>query len=195
MLHAFSGIEKLKEFSLKLVTAETENDFNFIHLDDYRVETSRFDVGGRRDAGGPYDAMLYGDRNIYRPGERMIVSGIVRNLTHAVPASLPVRLKVFNPRGTLLGETQHLLNAEGSFELSTPIAPAAATGDYRYELYTGSDLFLASYKVSVEDFVPDRLRVSLAPSLDRARPGQTIRYTMQATNFFGPPAAGRNWGV
>jgi hypothetical protein len=66
------------DFTLKLVTAEAENDFNFINLDDYRVETSRYDVAGRRDAGGQYDAVLYGDRNIYRPGEKMLVSGVVR---------------------------------------------------------------------------------------------------------------------
>lgn len=190
----FPGLrEKFKDFALKLVTAEAENDFNFIHLDDYRLETSRFDVGGRRDAGGPYDAMLYGDRTLYRPGERLILSGVVRNLTQPVPAALPVRLKLFSPRGTLLQETQHTLSADGSFETSTQTGPSAATGEYRYELYTGSNLFLTSYKVSVEDFVPDRLRVTLTPSLEQARLGQTIAYTVQAMNFFGPPAAGRTW--
>jgi hypothetical protein len=45
----------------------------------------------------------------------------------------------------------------------------------------------------VEDFVPDRLRLSLTPSADKAAPGEKIVYTLQAFNFFGPPAAGRNW--
>jgi len=190
----FSGLaDRMQDFPLKLVTAEAETDFNFINLDDYRVETSRYDVAGRRDVGGPYDALLYGDRTIYRPGERMVVSGVVRNLTQPVPAALPVRLKLFSPRGSLLQETQHLLNAEGSFETSVTTTTSSTTGEYRYELYTGSNVFLTSYKVSVEDFVPDRLRVNLAPSAETAKPGETIRYTMQALNFFGPPAAGRSW--
>ncbi len=59
---------RTKDFPLKLVTAEADNDFNFINLADYQVETSRYDVAGKRDAENVYDAMLYGDRNIYRPG-------------------------------------------------------------------------------------------------------------------------------
>ncbi len=190
----FTGLtDKFKEFPLKLVTAEADNDFNFLNLEDYRVETSRFDVAGKRDVGGPFDALLYGDRSIYRPGERMVVAGVVRNITQPVPAGMPVHLKLFSPRGALLQETQHILNQEGSFETSTGTSSSSATGDYRYELYTGSGIFLTTYRVSVEDFVPDRLRVNLNPSVEKAKPGETVEYTVQATNFFGPPAADRNW--
>lgn len=182
-----------KDFTLKLVTAETDADYNFINLDDYRVETSRFDVAGRHDEAGQYDALLYGDRNIYRPGEKIIVSGIVRDFARPLPASMPVRLKVFNPQGTLVQETQHVLNPEGSFETSFGTQPSSLTGEYRFELYTGNALFLTSYKVSVEEFVPDRLRIMLTPSAAEAKPGETIRYAVQAMNFFGPPAAGRTW--
>ncbi len=184
---------RTKDFPLKLVTAEAENDFNFIHLADYRVETSRYDVAGKRDAENVYDAMLYGDRNIYRPGERVYVSGIVRNLTEALPARMPVRLKIINPRGTLVAEQQHTLNTEGSFESTLPTQPTSFTGDYRFELYTGNSLFLTSYKVSVEDFVPDRLRITMNASRETAKPGEQIRYDFLALNFFGPPAAGRTW--
>jgi alpha-2-macroglobulin len=184
---------RTKDFPLKLVTAEAENDFNFINLADYEVETSRYDVAGKRDAENVYDAMLYGDRNIYRPGERIYVSGIVRNLTEAVPAQMPVRLKVLNPRGNLVTEQQHALNAEGSFETTMPTQSGSLTGDYRFELYTGNSLFLTSYKVSVEDFVPDRLRITMNASRETAKPGEQIRYDLIALNFFGPPAAGRNW--
>jgi uncharacterized protein YfaS (alpha-2-macroglobulin family) len=182
-----------KDFVLKLVTAEAENDFNFINLVDYRVENSRFDVGGKRDAQGVYDAFLYGDRNIYRPGEKIIASGIVRNLNEALPSGMPVKVKISNPRGTVVAEQQYSLNDEGSFETSYQTQPTAATGEYRMELYTGSNTFLAGYKVSVEDFVPDRLRLTLTASQETARPGDKIRYDLLALNFFGPPAAGRNW--
>jgi hypothetical protein len=182
-----------KDFTLKLVTAETDADYNFINIEDYRVETSRFDVAGRHDEAGQYDAMLYGDRNIYRPGEKILVSGIVRDLARPLPASMPVRLKVFNPQGTMMQETQHILNPEGSFETAFGTQQSSLTGEYRFELYTGNALFLTSYKVSVEEFVPDRLRIVLTPSVTEAKPGETIRYALQAMNFFGPPAADRTW--
>ncbi len=185
--------DKLDDFEVKLVTAELGGDFNFINLSDYRVENSRFDVDGKRDVGNLYDAFLYGDRNIYRPGETVILSGIVRNLTNALPARMPVRLKISNPRGTVVKELQQTLNEEGSFETTYPTSTTMQTGTYRFELLTGDGLYLTNYVVSVEDFVPDRLKVSLKPSQDTTRPGETIRYDLLALNFFGPPAADRNY--
>ncbi len=182
-----------KDFKLKLVTAESEGDYNFINLGDYRVETSRFDVGGKTQAESGYDTFLYGDRNIYRPGEKIYVSGIVRNITEPMPKQLPVRLKIFNPKGALVNETQHRLNDEGSFATSYQTLPTSLTGTYRMDLFTGTNAFLATYQVSVEDFVPDRLKINLAVSAESVKPGEKIRYDFQALNFFGPPAAGRNW--
>ena len=185
--------EAKKDFNLKLVTAETDDDFNFINLADHRVETSRFDVAGKRDAQRVYDTYLYGDRNIYRPGETVFISGIVRDLTNDVPVQLPVRLKAFNPAGTLVAEQQHSLNEQGSFETNYQTTSTAQSGEYRFELYTGNNLYLSSYKVSVEDFVPDRLKVQLTASKESAKPGEKIKYELLALNFFGPPAAGRSW--
>lgn len=191
---AFSNFAELsKEFTLNIVTARKEEDFNFISLSDYRVETSRFDVGGKYDTKGMYDAFMYGDRNLYRPGEKIFISGIVRNLNNELPTQLPVRVKVFNPRGSVLTDVKQTLNEEGSFEMVYTVPMSAQTGSYRFDLMTGDEVFLSSYSVSVEDFVPDRLRVSVAPSKTSAKPGEKISYAIQAFNFFGPPAAGRNW--
>ncbi len=137
--------------------------------------------------------MLYGDRTIYRPGEKIYVSGILRNLNNPIPAQLPVRLKIYNPRGTIVSETQHTLNEEGSFETSYQTLTSSQTGSYRFELCTGNNLYLTEYVVSVEDFVPDRLRLHLKASTDHASPGEEITYDLQALNFFGPPAADRNY--
>jgi uncharacterized protein YfaS (alpha-2-macroglobulin family) len=192
------GVARFPEFSreglpLKIVTAEAGDDFTFLNLADHRVETSRFDVSGRRESPGLYDAFLYGDRNIYRPGEKVLLSGIVRDLGAPIPERMPVKLRVFNPQGKLVEEQQHLLNDQGSFETSFPTEATALTGEYRFDLVTGADRFLATYRVSLEEFVPDRLRVRLTPSSDVARPGDTLRYDLLALNFFGPPAAGRTW--
>ncbi len=190
----FSGYRQLKkDFELKLITAELETDFNFINLADYRVETSRFEVDGKRDAQNVYDAIMYGDRTIYRPGEKIYVSGILRNLNNPMPSQLPVRLKISNPRGTVVSETQHTLNEEGSFETSYQTLSTSQTGSYRFELFTGNNLYLTDYVVSVEDFVPDRLKVNLKPSAEHAKPGDQITYELRAVNFFGPPAADRNY--
>jgi len=185
--------ERSKDFSLKTVTAERENDFNFIHLDDYLVETSRFETGGKLDRQGTYDAFLYGDRNIYRPGEKLYSSGIVRDLNNPLPVGLPVKVRILNPKGSLVSEQLRTLNEEGSFEIQYQTLQTSLTGQYSIGLYTGDDVYLTSTNVSVEDFVPDRLKVQLQASAETARPGETVKFSFQAFNFFGPPAAGRNF--
>jgi len=35
------------------------------------------------------------------------------------------------------------------------------TGTYTVQVYTGNDVLLNSYEISVEEFVPDRMKVSL----------------------------------
>jgi len=182
-----------EEFPPKLVTAEAGEDFTFLNLEDSRLETSRFDVAGRRTSGGPYEAFLYGERTIYRPGERVIVAGLVREPGEALPARMPVRLRVSNPQGRIVQEQQLVLNDQASFESSYETTPSSLTGEYRLTLVSATDQTLASYRVSVEDFVPDRLNVSLEASAQAVGPGETIGYLLSAHHFFGPPAADRPW--
>lgn len=183
----------MKGFDLKLITAEKNNDFNFLNLSDYRIESSRFDAGGKEDMQGKYDAFMYGDRTLYRPGETVYISGIVRILTQDIPKEMPVQIKVSNPRGARVTEIRRTLNEEGSFEIQYPTQPTALTGEYRFDLYTGNDLFLSTYQISLEEFVPDRMRLNLKASKEKAEPGDRITFDLQALNFFGPPAAGRNF--
>ena len=60
--------EKAPGFKIALLTARTKDDFNFLFLPDTQVETSRFEVAGKHDNESGFDALVYGDRDIYRPG-------------------------------------------------------------------------------------------------------------------------------
>ncbi len=185
--------QKNPGFTLKVITAEKDGDFNFIPLDDYRVETSRFDVGGKFDSEVSYDAYLYGDRTLYRPGEKMIISGIIRNLGEPLPEDIPVKVKIINPLGRVNAEVMQKLNKQGSFELIHQTRDADITGEYRIELYTANNIFLQSYKISLEDFVPERIKVTIDPSKKKSKPGDNISFSLSAATFFGPAAAGRNY--
>lgn len=182
-----------KDFYLKLAVAEIEGDFNFINLEDYLVDNSRYDVGGKRDALNSLDAYIYGDRNLYRPGEKIFVSCLIRNFNGELTAQLPVKIKIYNPSGNLISEMKRTLNEEGSFEIEYQTLQSDMTGQYRFDLFTGNDIYLNTYRISLEDFVPDRLKINLKPNVDKAETGEHVRFELEALNFFGPPASGRNW--
>ncbi|MBO9660467.1 MAG: hypothetical protein J7527_16720, partial [Chitinophagaceae bacterium] len=55
------------------------------------------------------------------------------------------------------------------------------------------DVLLASKNFSIEEFVPDRIRVNAKLSSTALKPGQSSQLSINAMNFFGPPASNRNY--
>ncbi len=84
---------------LAMVLSKTEDDFNYLLLQDAKVETSRFEVEGKRDNPTGFDAFVYGDRNIYRPGETIHFNTIIRNPVWESVGEIPLKIKVLSPNG------------------------------------------------------------------------------------------------
>ena len=186
----FNDVEKQSDgFTARLVTAVTAEDFNFLDLQKALVETSRYDVGGLRQYSHQHIAFMYGDRDIYRPGEKAIVSAIVRTDDLHPVTDTPVLLKILNPRGRTFNEFKLVLNRQGSFEQAIELPVYSQTGEYRAELRTGGDVFLGMYTFSVEDFVPDKIRVAVASVKKTYSPGDEVVVNVDAEFLFGAKAA------
>jgi uncharacterized protein YfaS (alpha-2-macroglobulin family) len=69
------------------------DDFNYLPFSSTRVNTSRFDVGGRRNNPSGSDAFVYAGRDIYRPGEKINFSVILRNREWKSPGEIPIKMK------------------------------------------------------------------------------------------------------
>ncbi|QNP52731.1 hypothetical protein H9L05_03000 [Hymenobacter qilianensis] len=69
------------------------------------------------------------------------------------------------------------------------------TGLYTLEVLTGNDVLLTSRQISVEEFIPDRLKVTVQATPAVAKPGQSVEAQITALNLFGPPAADRKFEV
>ncbi|MFC5411338.1 alpha-2-macroglobulin [Larkinella bovis] len=178
---------------LALVSAKTEDDFNYLLLQDARVETSRFEVDGKRDNPTGFDAFVYGDRNIYRPGETVHFNTVIRNPVWESVGEIPLKIKVLSPNGKEYRVLRQTTNAQGAVATDVPIDPAAVTGTYVTEIYNANEVLLASRNISIEEFIPDRIRVEARTERDVYRTGETITMTATATNLFGPPATGRTY--
>ncbi|PLX32047.1 MAG: hypothetical protein C0600_03950, partial [Ignavibacteria bacterium] len=176
-------------FTPRMLTAVKGEDFNFLDLDDARVETSRFDVGGLSQPSREYVTFIYGERDLYRPGETAHISGIVRN-EHIRPVSnTPVICKIISPRGRVFREYKLGLNAEGSFEQAVDIPDYALTGRYKIEVYNGAEVLIGTSAINVEEFVPDKVRVRLSGKEKSYRPGERLRVDLEAEYLFGASAA------
>lgn len=188
-----SSSRDISDFRLGMITAHSKGDFNFLMLSDSRVETSRYDVGGRRENSSGMQAFLYGDREIYRPGENVYVQTIVRNESWMPVSELPVKMKVLLPNGKEFLIQKKNLSAQGACEFSFSIPVSSVTGTYNVELYASNDVLLADRRISVEEFIPDRINVKVTLDKNEYTISDSIKVSASAVNLFGPPAADRNY--
>ncbi len=195
-----SGVAEIKYkrrefagFRPALVIANSADDFNYLPFNNTKVNTSRFEVDGKIPHASGLDAFIYPERDIYRPGEKINYSVIVRDYAWHSPGEIPMKLKFLLPNGKDLKTFRKNLNEQGSLEGNIDLPATAITGSYSLEVYTSNDVLLNSQPFRVEEFVPDRIKVTAKLNKDFLQPGDTGMLSIHADNFFGPPAANRNY--
>ncbi len=182
--------DRIKGFTPRLITVLRDDDFNYLDLHETQIETSRYNVGGVAEYSQNYNAFVYSDRNIYRPGDKVNLSAILRNNKIKIVKDIPILIKIIAPTGKVFNEFKKTLNEQGSFELSFTLPDYAQTGNYRAQIYSGGKMLIGSYGFNVEDFVPDKIRVKLTNDKKEFIPGETVNTNINAEFLFGAKAAG-----
>ncbi|HWB93136.1 MAG TPA: MG2 domain-containing protein [Puia sp.] len=180
-------------FKPAMIIAKSADDFNYLPFGTTRVNTSRFDVGGRRSNPSGLDAFVYPERDIYRPGEKVNFAVILRDRQWKSPGELPIQLKFLLPNGKEMKTFRKTLNSQGGADGSIDIPESAITGSYSLEVYTSNDVLLATQPFRIEEFVPDRIKVTTKLDKPFLQAGDIARMDIHAVNFFGPPAADRHY--
>ena len=185
--------KKAPKFRVGMVTGVKDRDFNYLMFSQSGVETSRYEVGGIRDNMAGYQAFVYGDRDIYRPGETVYLNTIVRDNQWKSLPKLPVKLRILLPNGKEFTTMKGTLNEQGAFATAVKLPVSTLTGTYYAEVYTANDILLSSRAISVEEFIPDRIKVTVKTDKLFLRSGGEMNVSAVAVNLFGPPAANRNY--
>lgn len=169
------------------------DDLAYLDFDEVRTPTGEADVGGASAESGPrtpYRAAAWTDRGVYRPGETAHFVAALWGLEHRAPkAGLPVELRLIGPRGTEVERVLLDTRAVGTVARDFAFAPSARTGRYRVEIRVG-DVLLATETISVEAFVPERMKVRLAPVVPRVGPEASAQFGVGAQWLFGGSAEG-----
>jgi uncharacterized protein YfaS (alpha-2-macroglobulin family) len=186
-----AAVLKIKDSSFEpaMVTAEKNGDFNFLYFRYTAVETSRFDLAGKPTRGRPYDVYLYGERNLYRPGETARIQAVVRDFQRNTPGGLPLTLKIFNPQGQTCAQTPGSADDSGGFHYAFPIPPDAPTGVYSVQVFTGDDALIGAYAFNVEEFLPDRLKITLGTDKPSYFTGENVKLELDVQRLYGAAAS------
>ncbi len=173
-----------------IMAAKTSaGDYAFLDLTNSAFDLTDRGVKGR-NAPGPIDGFLYAERGVYRPGDSVFLTGLARSRA-GYAVKVPLTLVVRRPDG--VEHRRLVLNDQGlggrSHKLQ--LATGAMTGTWRTALYVDpKDQPIAELAFLVEDFVPERLDMTLAAESKVLAPNKTGTISLKGRYLYGPPAAG-----
>ncbi len=173
-----------------MALAAGRQEFSRLELTKAPFDLSDRGVEGR-DQPGPVDAFLYTERGVYRPGETVQLMAMLRDDAANALSSLPVTLIVKRPDGTEFTRYTLALGASGALYQPIALPKSSRRGRWSVGAYIdpkGGPVGRAEF--SVEDFVPEKLKVELTADQTLLRPGKPNRFTVQADFLYGAPAAG-----
>ena len=167
------------------------NDFNLLDLRRSAFDLTDRGVGGRT-APGPSDAFLYTERGVYRPGETVQMTAMLRDRTGAA-LTAPLTLVAQRPDGVEAGRTTiagDRLQA-GATAWMLNLSNSAPHGRWQVSAYVDPKApAIGRVQFDVADFVPQRLNVELTALTPTVAPGGAFQLRAQARFLYGPPATG-----
>ena len=181
--------EKIEGFEPFLLTTSYGNDLSFLELGNRRIPTTDFDVGGKPVLAGGYDAFVYTDRGVYRPGENANCVAIVRGKNNTVPPKFPIKMQVLGPDNKILRELRGQLNREGACEFKVNFPTYVKTGGYIAKVLAAKEE-IGRTGFSVEEFMPDRIKVKVEINTTTAHAGEEVKIDVEGKYLFGAPVAG-----
>ncbi|MCA1909018.1 MAG: alpha-2-macroglobulin family protein [Magnetospirillum sp.] len=173
-----------------MVMAYDGDDFNFLDLRRPEFDLSDRGVQGR-DPSGPVDAFLYADRGIYRPGESVQLTALLRDADVRTVAASPIFV-LLRPDGREYRRfTSPDKGQAGAHHLTMALPKSANRGVWRVNaLMDPKGAPVGTLTFDVQDFVPQRLALDLPPAPTVLRPGQALDLPLAARFLYGAPAAG-----
>lgn len=186
--HATGLAETFEEHKPFMVVAQKGEDCSFLLFDQFKIDPSGQDIGGERLSDKGYTAFVYGERDIYRPGETLKGVALLRRTDLQTPQSMPLTFLQKDPQGNEISKRVVSTDEHGTAAFAYDIAAYALTGNYSLEVLA-ADTVIATYRYKVEEFMPDRIKVEIAPEKAVFAPGEELRYTVDSRYFFGPPAS------
>jgi alpha-2-macroglobulin len=173
-----------------IVAADPSGDYAFLNLKGPAFDLTDRGVAGRPAASG-LDAFVYAERGVYRTGETVHITSLLRDARGSAVAGVPLTLVIERPDGVEYRRTVVADEGAGGRSLSVPIVASASTGTWRVHAFTDPKRpAVGEATFMVEDYVPDRIEFDLASTsttLSRTEPADV---TVDGRFLYGAPASG-----
>lgn len=142
-----------------LIIAGKDKDRNYLKTNDgSSLSLSSFDVAGNKPENG-IKAFIYGERDVWRPGDSIFLSIFVKDMKSDLPPGHPVQFELINPMEQRIDNQVQKPEGTNLLTFTTHTPSDAVTGNYRAVFRIGGATF--TKRVRVETVKPNRLKIDL----------------------------------
>ena len=179
--------------SNQVLVARSGSDVSLLPFNQPALDLSDFAVAGRRQEW--FDVFAWSGRDLYRPGETLRVSALLRDSDGKPIPPQPVFLTLKQPDGRQWSQAKLEPRELGYLEWSQAIPADAPTGRWQIEFRLDPAAKEANQALTlrIEEFLPERLKLELGAAQERLRPGDTLALDVQGDYLYGAPAAGNRF--
>jgi alpha-2-macroglobulin len=173
-----------------LLVAALAGDYGFLSLAQNAFDLSDRGVAGRDPPAG-LDAFLYTERGVYRSGETVFATALLRDAKGVAKSGLPLTLVVKRPDGVEYRRATLPDQGLGGRAYAIPLLPGSAAGKWSIEAYADpKGESIGRVEFMLQDYVPERLDFSLHPAKPVIDPGEPVAFSLDARFLYGAPASG-----
>ena len=171
----------------EVLVARQGDQTSVLRLNTAALDLAEFDIGGPQ--AHPLQFFVFGPRDLYRPGETVLLNALLRDRDGKPVKPQPVSVEVRRPDAQVSRKFVWEPDASGFYQYSLPLAGEAPTGRWQlvFDLGDGKPQL---YEFLVEDFLPERLALELKGRDKPLSPDQSADIQVNGRYLYGAPAAG-----
>ncbi|MGB8378894.1 MAG: alpha-2-macroglobulin, partial [Rhodanobacteraceae bacterium] len=177
----------------QVLIARNGKDVSLLPFNQPALDLSDFAVSGRKQSW--FDVFAWSGRDLYRPGETVRLSALVRDYDGRSIKPQPLFLTLKQPDGRPWAEAELEPKDLGYFEWSRAIPADAPTGRWQVEFRLDPQAKEATQGATfrIEEFLPERLKLDLDSAAKELAPGKPLPLAVAADYLYGAPAAGNRF--
>ncbi len=165
------------------------SDYAFLSLKGNPFDLTDRGVAGRPAPAGA-DAFVYAERGVYRSGETVHLTALLRDPLGNAVAGAPLTLVVERPDGVEYRRATVADQGAGGRALSLPLNSAVPTGTWRVRAFTDpKGRSVGETTFMVEDYVPDRIAFELTSEAKAIGADTPVTLKVDGRFLYGAPAS------
>ena len=169
------------------LVVKSDSDYYIVNL-----KANPFYIEGNNGYIAPsdYQAYAYTERGIYRQGETMHYTALVRN-SHLQALNLPLTLKITNSQGSEIHKVLLNTSYQGGYEYDFAIPQGTINGRYNATLYLG-DRALTSTPFTIGSYVPTQINSKIMGNDNMLAINSPVKLRSQTNFNYGGAASNLN---